>query len=172
MNLVNSRLLILPLLLTAFIALPSQADEACLKQVFNHYCLGGTLPQSLNADAEGLVTIEDKQGDISLEVRDDQIISVSRTLTPANWLSFTDLKGKLVRLYSTATDVSDFPRYATSRSSKLNAIRAERGFAAARWELDGWAIQLEWRTLDSMQLRYELNAPVDTATPINTLEGL
>lgn len=172
MNLVNSRLLILPLLLSVLATAPSQADEPCLKQVFNHYCLGGPAPADLVADDNGRVIIEDAKGNIALQITDGRIATVSRELRPANWLNFTDLKGKLVRLYSTATDVSDFPRYATSRSSKLNAIRAGRGYAAARWEQQGWAIQLDWRSLDNMQLRYELHAPADVTTPINTLEGL
>lgn len=172
MNLVNSRLLMLPLLMSLLAAAPSQADEPCLKQVFNHYCLGGPTPEGLEADENGRVTIEDAQGNIALQIADNRIIAVSRELQPANWLNFTDLKSKLVRLYRTAADVSDFPRYATSRSSKLNAIRAGRGYAAARWEQQGWAIQLDWRALDSMQLRYELHAPADATTPINTLEGL
>ena len=172
MNLVNSRLLILPLLVSVLAAAPSQADEPCLKQVFNHYCLGGPAPTGLTADEKGQVTIDDAKGKIALQITDGRIITVSRELRPANWLNFTDLKGKLVRLYSTATDVSDFPRYATSRSSKLNAIRAGRGYAASRWEQKGWAIQLDWRSLDSMQLRYELHTPVDATSQINTLEGL
>lgn len=172
MNLVNSRLLILPLLLSVLAATPSQADEPCLKQVFNHYCLGGPAPADLVADENGRIFIEKAKGNIALQITDNRIVTVSRELRPANWLNFTDLKGKLVRLYSTAMDASDFPRYATSRSSKLNAIRAGRGYAAARWEQPGWAIQLDWRSLDSMQLRYELHTPVDAATPINTLEGL
>lgn len=145
---------------------PARADASCLKQVFGLYCLGGAAPAGAPADGEHAAD-EHTQ----LLLRDGRIQAVSRQLQPADWLRFNELKVRLVRLYSTAEDVSDFPRYATSRSSKLNAIRAGRGYAAARWQQPGWAVQLEWRTLDHLLLRYERLAPTPTSAT-DTLEGL
>ncbi|MGB0866213.1 MAG: hypothetical protein ACPGSC_06870 [Granulosicoccaceae bacterium] len=171
MNSIKSCLILALYLVLAPLSLHA-ADEPCLKRVFNQYCLGGAAPEGAPRDSESHLTA-DAQGNIALQIREGRIVAVSRQLQPANWISFTELKVKLVRLYSTAKDVSDFPLYATSRSSKLNAIRAERGYAAARWERLGWAIQLEWRSLDHLTLRYELTTPVGPqAAPIDTLEGL
>jgi len=175
MNLSKSPYLAAALLLAALFSHPTTADEACVKQVFNHYCLGGAAPSEPPVDDDGTVKVNDNNGGVLLTIKDARIVAVSRDISPADWLSFTDLKVKLVRLYSTATDISDFPLYATSRSSKLNAIRAGRGYAAARWQQNGWAVELDWRSLDAMQLRYELLTDANTSndvTPINALEGL
>ncbi len=157
-----------PLVAALALSTPASADSACLKRVFNHYCLGGEAP----AGAADSVQIPDAQGTVSLALADGTIRAVSREIRPANWLNYTDLKVKLVRLYGTATDASDFPRYATSRSSKLNTIRAGRGYAATRWEQSGWVVILEWRNLDHLSLRYELLENTDNQSPVNALEGL
>lgn len=172
MNLVNSSLLAAGVVLAALFSPPTTAADTCIKQVFNHYCLGAEAPAELLDENNSTVEVDDSNGKVTLTIKDARIVAVSRDISPANWLSYTDLKVKLVRLYSTAEDISDFPRYATSRSSKLNAIRAGRGYAASRWEQDGWAVELGWRSLDNMQLRYELHTPSDANTPINALEGL
>lgn len=147
-------------------------DPSCVKKVFNTYCLGAPAAADISWNENGEHTIKDARGDITLTMRDQRIVAVSRRLSPANWLSFTDLKVKLVRLYSTATNTSEFPLYATSRSSKLNAIRAGQGFAGARWDQADWAVLLEWRSLDSMQLRYEISAESTDNASDDTLEGL
>lgn len=172
MNSLNSLFLAAVFALSVLYAPSSHATEPCLKQVFNRYCLGGAPPDGLLADKDNRIHIESPQGKVTLQLHGNRISSVSRELTPANWLRFTDIKVQLVRLYSTATDISDFPRYATSRSSKLNAIRSGRGFAAARWEPADWAVVLEWRTLGNMQLRYEHLVSTALPAPTDNLEGL
>lgn len=150
----------------------SWADEPCVKRVFNHYCLGGEAPQTAQQDADTLL-IEDARGDVELSLQDGIITAVSRAISPADWLRYTDLKVKLVRLYGTATDASSFPRSATSRSSRLNSIRAGRGYAATYWDQPGWRVALDWRELDQMQLRYELAADTPALSPTDdALEGL
>jgi|GEM_PF-6442587 len=161
------------LALIAVLATPTHADETCLKRVFGSFCLGGTPSTELKPDENGEATIESSSGDITVRISNEQITEVSRALTPADWLNFTDMKVKLVRLYRTAEDTSDFPRYATSRSSKLNAIRSGRGYAGAFWQREGWSISLEWRELDTMHLRYTLDGDKADINPDTTnLEGL
>lgn len=172
MNVINFLILAGALLLALFLSPPSQADESCIKLVLNSYCLGGEPPAGTTADASGVVVVDNARGEVSLTVKDNRVVAIERTMTPANWLSFNALKVKLVRVYRTAEDKSNFPSYATSRSSKLNAIRAGRGHAAARWQLPGWNVQLLWKSLDEMKLRYEIDDHANSAESSNTPEGL
>ena len=151
--------LVIPLL---FIARGTAADE-CVKRVFNRYCLGGPIDglatdfsQHRNSDGTTTHRSDNSQKLIELVSEDGVITAVARRETPGDWLNFTHWKTKLIRLYGRTEDVSQFPAYATSRSSRLNAINAGKGFAHTRWQQGEWSVSLIWDHRDYITLRYDL----------------
>jgi len=136
----------------------------CLKVVFGEYCLGGAAPTESTGDEPDA---ENKAGDriveaqlrgktIQIEWQDRRIVSVTRLETPGDWLTFTDWKKRIVRQYGRARDESTLPPYATSRSSRRNAIVSGRGIAKVLWQQQGWRIELIWDNTESLKLRYAL----------------
>lgn len=151
----------------------------CVKRVFSRYCLGGplaTLPdeqaQRGESDADGLTRYRytDDGKPVEVGAREGRIVSVIRRERPGSYLNFTDWKVKLVRLYGRAEDLSSFPHYAASRSARLNAINAGRGFALVSWPQDGWTVSLRWNNPEHVQLEYRLEVRVDA--PSTEEEGL
>ena len=148
--------------------------------VFNQYCLGGsternlahlaTVPEGLEtADGEKEFTFVDQGKTIILRSRNEITTVVTRHETPGSWINYTSWKVKLVRLYGRGKDLSSFPRYATSRSSRLNAINAGRGHAEFEWDQSHFAIKLIWDSPDFINLRYLLTTqPIES----NNTEGL
>ena len=152
--------------------------EDCLKQVFTLYCLGGNaevLPESVRSRA-----LEDGRGEIryygdserpvEITVRDGLIVAVARQEPDGAWLNYEEWKRKLVRLYGRGEDRSEFPRYATSRSSRLNVINAGKGKAHMRWPQDGWWVEVVWDNPDYVLLRYAVAPPREVRPPAD--EGL
>ncbi len=160
---------------TVFLS-PSTLAQACVKQVFNRYCLGAT-PGSLSISAEqisaqnGTVVyrVRDEKKHLELSTHNNQISAVARREAPGSWLNFTHWKAKLIRLYGQGETLGQFPDYATSRSSRLNAINAGKGFAHIRWQRGEWSVALIWDHRDYIILRYALNTLDDTD---NNSEGL
>lgn len=153
---------------------PAHAAD-CVKRVFNEFCLGGDLTEQQKANAQ-VVTGNDSQlrfaqhpkGPILIDRNEGQITSVTRLIKPGSWLNFTDWKVKLVRIYGRDQSQNNFPLSATSRSSKLNAINANKGYALSVWPQSGWHIALKWDDARHITLQYKLDK---LHTP-NTSEGL
>jgi hypothetical protein len=153
--------------------------ETCVKRVFNQFCLGGAANTLMSA--EPTTTKQEDDGTtlyefsvsgkhVNVLAKDDTIIAVERYEPPGNWLNFTDWKVKLVRLYGRATDQSTFPAYATSRSSRLNALKAGKGVAKASWSEPGWSVTLVWKEPEFIRLKYTLKTT--PSIPANSTEGL
>lgn len=144
-----------------------QADE-CVKQVFNRYCLGGDIntflatqaspPEAVSLDSGGSRYLLQNNGKtIILTTHENTITSVTRHETPGDWINYTAWKVKLVRLYGKGEDLSDFPRYASSRSSRLNALNAGKGHAEFTWDQHNHRIKLIWDSPDFIKLSYQLS---------------
>ncbi len=166
---VRPSVLLVLALMTLF---PTQDIEAeqCVKKIFNRYCLGGpesAIPDSADktSDAGGVATyrILDAKKRIELTTHDGRISSVTRHETPGSWMNFSDWKAKLLRLYGRGEDIGHFPAYATSRSSRLNAINAGKGYAHMRWQNTRWSVSVIWNHRDYVALHYELNATSQTS---------
>ncbi|MDO6461995.1 hypothetical protein Q4485_14890 [Granulosicoccaceae sp. 1_MG-2023] len=157
----------LTLWILAWLAVTPLHAEECVKMVFNTYCLGGDTAENLAhlaspppaREEAGRQYYEFDDGGKThrLISRDGRTVAVTRHETPGGWINFTAWKTRLVRLYGRGEDLSDFPRYAASRSSRLNAINAGRGHAEFRWSEAGYTIRLVWDNPDYIALRYELD---------------
>lgn len=158
----------------------AQADE-CVKQVFNRYCLGGDVSVFLATQASPPKAILQDNGNshyrlqndgktIILTTHDNTITAVTRHETPGDWINYTAWKVKLVRLYGRGQDLSDFPRYASSRSSRLNALNAGKGHAEFTWDQQNHLIKLVWDSPDFIKLTYQLSM-TQAGEPENS-EGL
>ncbi len=145
---------------------PATAQETCLKYVFNRYCLGGTLPAAdiatmqltrIGQDADATwYRSADVNAIIDISVKNNKINAVIRRDLPAGWLNYIDWRQRLTRLYNNGEDLSQFPEYASSRSSKFNAIYTQKGFAHTLWQQEGWYISLLWQDPDHIELHYIL----------------
>ncbi len=168
-----------PIILACIGSQTAYADD-CVKQVFNRYCLGGSIdtyleaentPQTIaleNGDTQYL--LQDNKKTIVLTTHENNITTITRRETPGDWINFTAWKVKIVRLYGKGEDLSDFPRYASSRSSRLNALNAGRGHAEFAWDQQDHVIKLIWDTPDFVKLSYQLSDS-ETGEPENS-EGL
>ncbi|MDQ7074971.1 MAG: hypothetical protein Q9O24_07425 [Gammaproteobacteria bacterium] len=154
------------------------ANDECLKVVFKHYCLGGSVDELLathpNAkhtrSEQGLqLKITQKNQLLIIDAEKGQIVRISRQHPPGRWINFETWKRKLVRLYRKAEVLGHFPAYASSRSSRLNAINAGKGFAHDRWSQKGWHVDLIWNNPDYILLSYQLNP---TQSPNNNDDDL
>lgn len=167
------------LILACLTASPLRASD-CVKTVFNTYCLGGetaanlahlpTPPEPVIDSETETFVFEDEGKTHELVSRDGLTTIIVRRETPGGWINFTAWKTRLVRLYGRGEDLSSFPRYAASRSSRLNAINAGRGHAEFRWVETGYTIRLVWDNADYIALRYELNDNPDQQ--LDNTEGL
>ncbi len=151
--------------------------SACLKTIANTFCLGGSTgeitltPVSSEpaADPANGTVAEYQLDDRLLRVasKESRIFSISRLEQPGSWLSYTDWKKRIIRTYGQGEDATTLPPYATSRSSRRNAINSKRGRAAMIWPQDGWQLELIWDTTEHIELRYSLaietsEAPTDS----------
>jgi len=142
------------------LALTPAAAEECVKSVFNRFCLGGsaeTLPDSSAADtAEAELALTSRGKQVHVELHEGMITGVWREEPPGSWINYLEWRNKLIRLYGRGSDLSDFPAYARSRSSRLNAVIAGKGSARTQWEQNGWRVAVIWDNPDYVTLRYEL----------------
>lgn len=170
------------------------ADEAnCVKLVFNNFCLGGNIANvTVEPDIENDVTTDAENTSQSLteepstqkntylwrdktvlvEYSDEIIVAVTRLETPGTWLNYTSWKTKIVRQYGRGEDRSTFPAYATSRSSRLNALNSGRGFAAMAWPQSGWQVEMLWRDQRHIELRYSLDNSATDDVPVSDDDDL
>ena len=157
------------------------AARECAKVVFNQYCLGGETDTSIahltdpptvteTDDGNTIYSFVENGKTIMLQSQDNLTLAVTRLETPGGWINYTSWKVKLVRLYGRGSDLSDFPAYAGSRSSRLNAINAGRGHAEFEWDQTHYRIKLIWDNPDFIKLQYLLTT--DNQTEPDNSEGL
>ena len=146
------------------------AEEDCLKLVFNRYCLGGDVNQSLRKNPQPL--IQQPQGErlalIYPENREriyvlafrGRIYKVLRRYRHATQLKYEELYALLREKYGLGEDRSEFPEYARNAASRLGAIRRGEGRATHVWEPQdaAWHIELDWTREMGLTLAYIANA--------------
>lgn len=144
----------------------SAAADACLKRIFNHYCLGGDVqvqlaqpPPPLFQQPEGdrlaVVYQEGRERTYVMAFR-GRIYKVVREYYPATQVTFDDLYTLLRSKYGEGEDRSRFPSYARTPSSRLGAIRRGDGRAMHRWDVpqDGYHMELAWNREQGLTLAY------------------
>lgn len=150
---------------------PVLAQETCLKQVFERYCLGsdvslllrkGPQPQYKHAEGERLAYIfrEGPERIYVLAFR-SRIYKVLRRYRGATQLRYEDLYALLRSKYGLGEDRSKFPPYATTASRRLGSIRRGEGRAVHYWQpAEDWHVELSWTREMGLSLAYvgtELN---------------
>ena len=142
--------------LLLLISLDLQAEEACLKLVFNQYCLGGEItrlqqlnPSFVHQQSEGdrfaLIYAEGRER-IYVMAYKGRIYKVLRQFKPATRVKFTELKKLLSGKYGLAEQFSQFPDYAKGLASQIGSIRRGEGKAELHWlpKQQAWGVTLSW----------------------------
>lgn len=141
------------------------AQESCLKQVFERYCLGGDVnlllrqgrqPEYKRAEGDRLAFIfqEGPERIYVLAFR-GRIYKILRSYRGATQLRYEDLYASLRSKYGPGEDHSSFPPYAKTASRKLGSIRRGDGRAVHDWKTDeGWYIELSWTREMGLALAY------------------
>lgn len=154
------------LLLMGSVRVLAQLPTDCLKTVASTFCLGGSLQdvplqpveQMPHDQAPDTLVSHYSSADLQWRVHsiDDQITQISRIEKPGDWLAYTNWKKRIIRQYGRGEDRSTLPAYATSRSSRRNAINSKRGHAAMQWARQGWRLELIWDNTQHIEIRYSL----------------
>lgn len=142
------------------------AAEPCLKQIFNHYCLGGDVQvqiaqpppplfQQPDGDRLAVVYQEGRERTYVMAFR-GRIYKVVREFYPATQTKFDDLYTQLRSKYGEGEDRSRFPSYARTPASRLGAIRRGDGRAVHRWDAmgNGFYVELAWNRELGLTLSY------------------
>jgi hypothetical protein len=145
-----------------------QAPDACLKQVFGLYCLGGDVnalarqrpPTAQERDGERLALLYDQgsEMDYVLAFR-SSVYKVVRQFRIETQLKFQDIHNQLREKYGPGEDRSLFPGYADNPASRQGAIRRGDGKAIHVWApAETWRIELTWTRELGLALAYVNNA--------------
>jgi hypothetical protein len=150
----------------------AHAADACLKMVFDRYCLGGDVNRPLTDSPPPIA--HQSQGDSLALVFPDgtarlyvlafsgRIYKVVRTYDGATQLRFDDLYNRLREKYGPGADRSRFPDDASTPAARLASVRRGEGLAVHRWEPSAdWFVELSWTRELGISLAYvatELNA--------------
>jgi hypothetical protein len=141
----------------------ASAEDTCLKQVFNRYCLGGEVaplmqqqPAVTQNEGERLALIFYYGPDrIYVLAFRGLIYKVLRQYRTTTQLRFDELYRLLRDKYGPGEDRSRFPAYASSPGRKQSAIRRGEGLAKHVWEPgDGWHMELSWTRELGLSLAY------------------
>ena len=142
---------------------PAVAQDGCLKQVFNRYCLGGDVaplmqqqPAVTKNDGEraALIFYHGPDRDYVMAFR-GRIYKILRQYRTTTQLRFDELYGLLREKYGPGEDRSRFPSYANNAGRKQSAIRRGEGLAEHAWEPGaGWHIELSWTRELGLSLAY------------------
>ncbi len=147
---------------------PTQAQDACVKQVFGLYCLGADVnpllrqrpPTDQARDGERLALIYDQgqEQDYVLAFR-GVIYKVVRQFRVETQLKFQDIYNQLREKYGAGDDRSLFPGYADNPASRQGSIRRGDGKAIHVWApAETWRIELTWTREFGLSLAYVENA--------------
>ena len=151
------------LIALALFASTAAGQDACLKEVFNRYCLGGPIAavtekhqprHTFNHRGSDVFVFTDDGEDTMVATNQGLIETVSRTYKPGTMLTFTRIKGQLVELYGQPKRDVTLPSYARDASSIETAIAVGRGRVRDSWQQDGWSIVLGWYTDKHISLIY------------------
>jgi hypothetical protein len=159
------------ILMLAFPLAPAAAEAtgSCLKQVFDDYCLGGSMRQLLQRRPGGIPAQHDgeRSAVVYLHGRErtyvmayqGRIYKILHTFEPANQLKLKELRQRLEAKYGPYRDLSHYPGYARSLATKIGAIRRGDGELRHSWQSqDGsWRIELAWTRKLGISLAYLAN---------------
>jgi hypothetical protein len=145
-------------------------DHGCLKLVFVHYCLGGSMAQLLQqrpADMEPIVN-GDRSGVIYSEGRErvyvmayqGHIYKVLKTYHPSNQITLQRLQRTLSKKYGNYKDMSQLPNYVRNMAGKIGAVRRGEGELKYRWQAPGgqWRVELGWTRKLGISFAYLVNS--------------
>ncbi|MES9968587.1 MAG: hypothetical protein ABW092_01050 [Candidatus Thiodiazotropha sp.] len=145
-------------------------DHSCLKQVFVHYCLGGSMAQLLvqrptdmepieNGDRSGVIYTEGRER-VYVMAYQGHIYKVLKTYHPANQVTLQRLQRSLNKKYGNFADMSQLPNYVRNMAGKIGAVRRGEGELKYRWQVPGspWRIELGWTRKLGISLAYLVNS--------------
>jgi hypothetical protein len=157
----------------------AEPPAACLKQVFEGYCLGGDFQQLLRQRPGGMPA--QSEGDRSAMVYTQgrerlyvmayqgRIYKILHTYEPTGQTTLKELQQHLEGKYGPFRDESHYPLYARALASQIGAIRRGEGELRYVWQRpdQAWRIELAWTRTLGISLAYlanELDAKQQEAT--------
>ncbi|MES9990617.1 MAG: hypothetical protein ABW098_01595 [Candidatus Thiodiazotropha sp.] len=153
-----------PLTLTA-----ETIRDSCLKRVFTHYCLGGSIAQLLqqrplkmepivNGERIGVIYPSGRDK-VYVMAYQDHIYKVLQSHDSANQVTLQRLLRRLSKKYGTPQDLSYFPGRMRNLTAKIGAVRRGEGELIYRWQSPGsvWRIELAWTRKLGISLAYLVN---------------
>lgn len=132
------------------IAIPAQAQSGCVKQVFNKYCLGGSLQPVLSKQAasrtnqKGAATIyvfTDGADQTNVTVVKGKIASVARQYFPGTQQTFDQLRGDLKAIYG--------------EPQRIVGSGKSEGRITDLWDQGSWRVSLVWNANKEIRLFYQ-----------------
>lgn len=159
-------------LLTMFFIPIAAAEQpaACLKQVFEGYCLGGDFLQLLRQRPGGMpaqtrgdraaVVYPQGRERIYVMAYQGRVYKILHTFEPASQTTLKELQQHLEGKYGHFRDLSHYPTYARTKSAQIGAIRRGEGELKYVWQLpdEAWRIELAWTRKLGVSLAYLANA--------------
>ncbi|MET0107975.1 MAG: hypothetical protein ABW084_03685 [Candidatus Thiodiazotropha sp.] len=163
--------IVLILLSLASAVLPAEeVNDRCLKRVFIHYCLGGSMDRLLqqrpvdmdpivNGDRAGIIYTKGRER-IYVMAFQGRIYKVLKTYDPSNQVTLQRLQRTLNDKYGKHRDISYLPKYARNMAGKIGAVRRGEGELKYRWQLplSPWRVELTWTRKLGINLAYLVNA--------------
>jgi len=174
---------IILLLLLIPLAGPGQAGDACVRQVFGKYCLGGRFSEQLKAtptsmpprtkgERSGVVYQSDNER-IYVMAYQGVIYKVLHTFEPRTRSTLNKLRRLLQREYGLHRDYSHFPSDTHNKARQLSSVRRGDGEIRYLWQSPGqpWRVELSWNRELGISIAYYLNA-LDKQQKEAALKGL
>lgn len=162
--------LLVVLSLASVLLFAEDSGDDCMKRVFTHYCLGGSMPQQLvrhppgtepivNGDHTGIIYAQGRERIYVMAYR-DRIYKVLKAYDRPSQVTLQRLQHTLRNKYGNPQDVSILPGYARSMTAKVGAVRRGEGEILYRWQPPGanWRIELAWTRKLGISLAYLANA--------------
>lgn len=147
----------------------AESSSGCLKEVFDEYCLGGSMQQLQQRYPAGVPV--QRQGERSAMIYyqgrertfvmafQGSIYKVLHTYEPASQIQLKELQQRLEAKYGPYRDHSHYPAYARNMASQIGAIRRGEGALKYVWQMpeQAWRIELEWTRKLGITLAYLAN---------------
>ncbi|MCU7890897.1 MAG: hypothetical protein KZQ78_04465 [Candidatus Thiodiazotropha sp. (ex Ustalcina ferruginea)] len=163
-------IILIVLSLSSAVIPADEISNGCLKRVFMHYCLGGSMTQLLQQRPVNLepVVDGDRTGIIYTKGREriyvmayqGHIYKVLQTYDSPNQVTLQRIQRTLHKKYGNHQDMSVFPNYVRNIAGRIGAVRRGEGELRYRWQLPGspWRVELAWTRKLGISLAYLANA--------------
>jgi hypothetical protein len=162
--------LIVVLSLVSVSLFAEEPGDGCLKRVFMHYCLGGSISRQLerhpvdmqpvvNGERTGIIYNKGRER-IYVMAYKDRIYKILQTYDSPNQVTLQRLQRSLRSKYGDPQDASLMPGYARSMAAQVGAVRRGEGEILYRWQPPGagWRVELGWTRRLGISLAYLENA--------------